>query len=73
MSGLGEPIGEAMVQLDPARVALHVDPPWERFPARAGVGPAAVEAPEVGRSRRRMSQRPLMHFLFERGVSTAGS
>jgi hypothetical protein len=66
MSGLGELVGEAVVQLDPARVELHVDFPWARLPGRAGVSREPAEPAEVGRTRRRMSLRALMHFLFER-------
>ena len=66
MSGLGELVGEAVVQLDPARVELHVDFPWARVPGRPGVGREPAEPSEVGRTRRRMSLRALMHFLFER-------
>lgn len=63
---LGELVGEAVVQLDPARVELHVDFPWARVPGRAGVSREPAEPSEVGRTRRRMSLRALMHFLFER-------
>ena len=66
MSGLGELVGEAVVQLDPSRVELHVDFPWARVPGRAGVSREPAEPSEVGRTRRRMSLRALMHFLFER-------
>lgn len=66
MSGLGELVGEAVVQLDPARVELHVDFPWARVPGRAGASREPAEPSEVGRTRRRMSLRALMHFLFER-------
>jgi hypothetical protein len=66
MSGLGELVGEAVVQLDPARVELHVDFPWARVPGRPGVSREPAEPSEVGRTRRRMSLRALMHFLFER-------
>lgn len=66
MSGLGELVGEAVVQLDPARVELHVDFPWARVPGRAGVSREPAEPSEIGRTRRRMSLRALMHFLFER-------
>jgi hypothetical protein len=66
MSGLGELVGEAVVQLDPARVELHVDFPWARVAGRPGVSREPAEPSEVGRTRRRMSLRALMHFLFER-------
>lgn len=66
MSGLGELVGEAVVQLDPERVELHVDFPWARVPGRASVTREAAEASDVGRARRRMSLRALMHFLFDR-------
>lgn len=65
-SGLGELVGEAVVQLDPGRVELHVDFPWARVPGRAAVSRGAAEAADVGCTPRRMSLRALMHFLFER-------
>ena len=52
--GPGELVGEAVVQLDPARVELHVDFPWARVPGRAGVSREPAEPSEVGRTRRRM-------------------
>ncbi|MDP1691878.1 MAG: DUF1173 family protein [Burkholderiaceae bacterium] len=65
-SGLGELIGEAVLETAAGGVDLRVDFPWTRTTGR-GVsrGESDVEA-EVGVTRRRMSLRALMHFLFER-------
>lgn len=65
-SGLGELAGEAIVPLDPSRVALHVDFPWECGPTKSVVHEAGDPRPEAARSRRRMSLGALTHFLFER-------
>ena len=35
-SGLGELVGEAVIQLETARVELHVDFPWVRVPGGSG-------------------------------------
>lgn len=65
-SGLGELIGEAVLETAAGCVDLRVDFPWTRTTGR-GVsrGESDVES-EVGVTRRRMSLRALMHFLFER-------
>ncbi|CAH0353454.1 DUF1173 family protein [Aquabacterium sp. CECT 9606] len=65
-SGLGELVGEAVLELVPGQIQLRVDFPWTRT-----VGPSVPrgepqEAAEVEAPKRRMSLRALMHFLFER-------
>ena len=65
-SGLGELVGEAVLELVPGQIQLRVDFPWTRT-----VGPSVPrgepqEASEVEVPKRRMSLRALMHFLFER-------
>ena len=65
-SGLGELVGEAVIEVEPGRIELRVDFPWVRRVGRSGVSGNAGEAAEVTRPRRRMSLRALMHFLFER-------
>lgn len=67
-SGLGELLGEAIIEHSPESVELRVD-----FPLARTCGPgrrvAAIEPgdpSEVTATRRRMSLRALMHFLFER-------
>jgi Protein of unknown function (DUF1173) len=65
-SGLGELIGEAVLESETGGVSLRVDFPWVRT-TRAGT--ARVDAdppPDVVGERRRMSLRALMHYLFER-------
>ena len=67
-SGLGELIGDAVLETQPGQVELRVDFPWAHAlvtaHGRARVereSPAEVQAP-----RRRMSLRAVTHFLFER-------
>lgn len=65
-SGLGELVGEAILEPEPGQVELRVDFPWTR---RMGQGIARGEpreASEVSVPGRRMSLRALTHFLFER-------
>ncbi|WP_298435054.1 DUF1173 family protein [Ottowia sp.] len=65
-SGLGELMGEAIVETAPGSVELRVDFPWVRMAGR-GVAPGEPHDPgEVVAPRRRMSLRALTHFLFER-------
>lgn len=65
-SGLGELMGEAVLEREAGQVELRVDFPWTRTAAR-GVArgellePAAIDVPK-----RRMSLRALTHYLFER-------
>lgn len=65
-SGLGELMGEAIIETLPGSVELRMDFPWVRIPGR-GVTPGEFHDPgEVVVPRRRMSLRALTHFLFER-------
>jgi hypothetical protein len=65
-SGLGELLGEAVLESESGSVSLRVDFPWMRS-ARAGVARGDVDpAAEVVVEKRRMSLRALMHYLFER-------
>lgn len=65
-SGLGELIGEAVLEPVPGQVELSVDFPWTRTLGRGIPHGEPREASEVQALRRRMSLRALMHFLFER-------
>lgn len=65
-SGLGELAGDAILEGHPGRVELCVDFPWVRISGCAVAHGMAGEPGEVGESRRRMSLRAVMHFLFER-------
>lgn len=65
-SGLGELVGEAVLEREPGRVELRVDFPWTRLIGRGVPRGEQQEVAEVGVPRRRMSLRALMHFLFER-------
>jgi hypothetical protein len=65
-SGLGELVGEAVLELVPGQIQLRVDFPWTRTVGRSVPRGEANEPSEVEAPRRRMSLRALMHFLFER-------
>jgi len=65
-SGLGELMGEAVLESEPGRVELRVDFPWTRVIGQSVPRGEAQDVAEVGVPRRRMSLRALMHFLFER-------
>lgn len=65
-SGLGELLGEAVLESEAGAVNLRVDFPWMRT-TRTGATRADADPPaEVVVEKRRMSLRALMHFLFER-------
>ncbi len=65
-SGLGELVGQAVIEVEPGRVELRVDFPWERMTGRSVARGEPAEVAEVAQPRRRMSLRALMHLLFER-------
>ncbi|MCL2591642.1 MAG: DUF1173 domain-containing protein [Betaproteobacteria bacterium] len=67
-SGLGELLGEAIIETVPGTVELRMDFPWTRMtrPGNAGGNSGAGEPGEVKGQRRRMSLRALTHLLFER-------
>ena len=65
-SGLGELVGEAILELEPGRVELRVDFPWTRRMGHGVPGGEPQAAAEVEVPGRRMSLRALTHFLFER-------
>lgn len=65
-SGLGELLGDAILEPEPGRVELRVDFPWVRKFKRSVSRGAPQETLEVDVPRRCMSLRALMHFLFER-------
>lgn len=69
-SGLGELLGDAVVEAEPGRVELRVDFPWVRIDGRAIAHGEAREASEIAVPRQRMSLRAVMHFLFERAGFT---
>lgn len=64
LSGLGELVGDAVLEPQPGCYDLRVNFPWTRV-AGKGVPRGEAEDPaEVALARRRMSLRALMHFLF---------
>ena len=65
-SGLGELVGEAIIERSPESIELCVDFPLSRVPGRTTARGAAQELAEINAPRQRMSLRAVMHFLFER-------
>jgi hypothetical protein len=65
-SGLGELIGESIIESSPDSIELRVDFPLSRVAGRTGVRDATREPAEINATRHRMSLRAVMHFLFER-------
>lgn len=66
LSGLGDLVGEAVLETQPGRVELRVDFPWARVNGRAMARGEARDPGEIAVPRRRMSLRAVLHFLFER-------
>jgi uncharacterized protein DUF1173 len=65
-SGLGELVGEAVLESEPGHVELRVDFPWTRMIGRGVPRGVPQDVSEVEVPGRRMSLRALMHYLFER-------
>jgi hypothetical protein len=65
-SGLGELLGDAVLEREPGKVELRVDFPWTRTNGRSVARGDPSEVAEVGTARRHMSLRALTHYLFER-------
>jgi hypothetical protein len=67
MSGLGELLGEAIIEHSPDQVEVRTDFPISRMPGRmAPRGEAVADPAEVHAPRKRMSLRALLHYLYER-------
>ena len=64
LSGLGELVGDAVLEPNPGCFELRVNFPWTRVAGKGVPRGEAEEAAEVMVVRRRMSLRALMHFLF---------
>ncbi len=64
--GLGELLGEAVLPIDPGQVELRTGFAWTLAAGRAPTVGDTRDTPEVRRTRRRLSLRGLMHFLFDR-------
>src|ERR1700687_2137324 len=65
-SGLGELVGEAIIEHSPESIELCVDFPLSRVPGRTAARGAAQDLAEINAPRHRMSLRAVTHFLFER-------
>lgn len=65
-SGLGDLMGDAVLETEPGHIELRVDFPWARIHGRA-LAPGEAAAPsDISVPRRRMSLRAVLHYLFER-------
>ncbi|WP_431261843.1 DUF1173 family protein [Roseateles chitinivorans] len=64
LSGLGELVGDAVLEPNPGCFELRVNFPWTRVAGKGVPRGEAEETAEVMVARRRMSLRALMHFLF---------
>lgn len=65
-SGLGELMGQSIIERSPELVELRVDFPLAHAPGRTIVRSAPQGPAEINATRHRMSLRAVMHFLFER-------
>lgn len=65
-SGLGELMGDAVIEHSPESVELRVDFPLARVAGRAIVRGESMPPAEITAPRHRMSLRAVMHYLFER-------
>lgn len=66
-SGLGELVGDAIIEHSPDRVEVRIDFPISRMPGRAIQRGAAIADPaEVHAGRKRVSLRALLHYLYQR-------
>ena len=66
-SGLGELLGEAIIEHSPDQVEVRTDFAMSRMPGKAMPRGEAVPDPaEVHAPRKRMSLRALLHYLYER-------
>lgn len=65
-SGLGQLMGDAVIEHSPEDVEQRVDFPLARIPGKAIPRGEQSEPAEIGAPRHRMSLRPVIHFLFER-------
>jgi hypothetical protein len=65
-SGLGELMGDAVIERSPESVELRVDFPLARVPGKAIPRGEPVPSADINAPRHRMSLRAVMHYLFER-------
>ena len=65
-SGLGQLLGESVIEHSPESIELRVGFPFARVPGRALPHGDPVPVAEVHASRHRMSLLAVMHFLYER-------
>lgn len=65
-SGLGDLVGDAILEPQPGHIELKVDFPWARVNGRAIARGETAEPGDISVPRRRMSLRAVTHYLFER-------
>src|SRR5438477_13061229 len=69
MSGLGELMGEAIVEHAPEQVEIRTAFPLSRTSGHAlARGQACEDPPSVNAPRKRMSLRAVLHFLYDRAA-----
>lgn len=66
LSGLGELLGEAIIEPVTGQIELRVDFALDRRPGNSIPHGESEDVAEVGVPRRRMSLRAVMHYLFEK-------
>lgn len=66
LSGLGELLGEAILEPVSGQIELRVDFALDRRPSSSIPHGESEDVAEVGVPRRRMSLRAVMHYLFEK-------
>lgn len=66
-SGLGQLLGDAVIEREGGDLELRVNFPWTRVLGRNGRAQAGAETREVEKGRHRLGLRGLANLLFERG------
>lgn len=67
LSGLGELMGEAIVEHTPEQIEIRTDFPFARVPGRPlPRGEADERVPVIGAARKKMSLRAVLHLLYHR-------
>jgi len=66
MSGLGELMGDAVIEHTPDQIELRVDFPLSRAPGKAIPKGEPTDPADIRAPRRRMSLRAMLHLLYER-------
>jgi hypothetical protein len=65
-SGLGELIGDSVIEHAPDAIELRVDFPFTRTPGKPSPRGERIEPADIKSPRHRMTLRAVLHYLFER-------